>query len=179
MNGTIGVSSIEGEGSVFKISVPQEILSFSPVGPLRLIAEQKEYTYTETFRAPKAKILVVDDVAVNLKVVQALLKKTLIEVDTAKSGLQAIDMCRQKKYDLILLDHRMPEPDGIETFRIISEDGFNTDTPVIILTANALSGAEEEYRAMGFSDYLSKPIRSNELELAILRHLPVEKVELV
>ena len=179
MNGTIGVSSIEGEGSVFKITVPQEILSFSPVGPLRLIAEQKEYTYTETFRAPKAKLLVVDDVAVNLKVVQALLKKTLIEVDTAKSGLQAIDMCRQKKYDIILLDHRMPEPDGIETFKIISDDGFNTDTPVIILTANALSGAEEEYRAMGFSDYLSKPIRSNELELAILRHLPVEKVEIV
>ncbi len=73
----------------------------------------------------------------------------------------------------------MPEPDGIKTFEIIKEEGLNTDTPVIVLTANALSGAEVEYRQIGFADYLTKPIRSNELELAILRLLPVEKVVIV
>ncbi len=179
MNGSIDVSSAVGEGSCFTIRIPQKILSFSPAGPLKMHETVEEHKYKETFKAPTAEILVVDDVAVNLKVVEALLRRTEIKIDKATGGYEAISKCDHKKYDLILLDHRMPEPDGVETFKQISKNGLNTTTPVIVLTANALSGAEEEYRKIGFADYLSKPIKSNELELTILRHLPIDKVEIV
>ncbi|MBP5159501.1 MAG: response regulator, partial [Lachnospiraceae bacterium] len=107
-----------------------------------------------------------------------LLKKTEVVMDTADSGNKAIELCRSNKYDLILLDHRMPQPDGIETFKVISHEGMNTDTPVIMLTANALSGVEEEYLNLGFAGYLSKPVRVAELEEMLARLLPAEKVKL-
>ncbi len=180
MDGSIKVKSKLGEGSCFYITIPQKILNYKPAGALNLsFSDTKEKQYKETFKAPGARILVVDDVAVNLKVVEALLRRTEITVETAVGGYEAIERCKETKYDIILLDHRMPEPDGIKTFEIIKEEGLNTDTPVIVLTANALSGAEVEYRQIGFADYLTKPIRSNELELAILRLLPVEKVVIV
>lgn len=179
MKGTISVTSTVGKGSCFTVKVPQRIMSFSPIGPFRIHEEIENHEYKETFRAPNAEILVVDDVAVNLKVVEALLRRTELKLDKATGGLEAIDKCNKKKYDLILLDHRMPEPDGVETFKRIRQSGLNTHTPVIVLTANALNGAEEEYREIGFNDYLSKPIKSNELELAILRNLPIEKVEII
>ncbi|MCR5278513.1 MAG: response regulator [Lachnospiraceae bacterium] len=179
MKGTIEVSSTVGRGSSFTIRIPQRIMSFSAIGKFKLHEEVSEHKYKETFKAPSANILVVDDVAVNLKVVEALLRRTEVKLDKATGGLEAIDKCNEKKYDLILLDHRMPDPDGVETFKRIKAEGLNLDTPVIVLTANALSGAEEEYRQIGFADYLSKPIKSNELELAILRNLPIEKVEII
>jgi CheY-like chemotaxis protein len=112
----------------------------------------------------------------NLKLIVALLKKTKVNVQTALGGIEAMDLCREKKYDLILLDHRMPDPDGVETFKVIKREGLNTETPVIMLTANALSGAEEEYLQMGFADYLSKPVRGADLEAKLLKHLPADKV---
>ncbi|MCR4786999.1 MAG: response regulator, partial [Lachnospiraceae bacterium] len=82
-----------------------------------------------------------------------------------------------KKYDVILLDHRMPDPDGVQVYKTISVSGMNTDTPVIMLTANALEGAAEEYRNIGFVDYLTKPIKGAELEETLLKYLPEEKVK--
>ena len=176
MHGTISVHSTPGQGSVFTIVIPQKIVDKTPVGEFKKHIDTDRKEYKESFRAPDARILIVDDAKLNLKVAQALLKSTLIQCDTASGGDKAIEMCRDTKYDLILLDHRMPEPDGIQTFHVISKEGLNTDTPVIMLTANVVSGAEEEYMRIGFADYLSKPIHGDELEATLIKHLPAEKV---
>lgn len=177
MEGEITVDSTPGRGSTFTVTLPQEVADPSHAGPLTLKFHPEDAVYKESFRAPNAHILVVDDVPVNLKVVSALLKKTLIQIDEAAGGDKAVDMCRHVRYDIILLDHRMPKKDGVETFHEIRSGGLNTDTPVIMLTANALHGAEEEYRKEGFSGYLSKPVDSKELEKMIRKFLPDEKVE--
>ncbi len=176
MNGTISVESTQGEGSTFKIIVPQKVIDPTPAGEYKKHVASAEKQYKESFTAPDAHLLIVDDAMLNLKVAVALLKNTHMQIDTASGGQQAIDMCKETKYDLILLDHRMPEPDGIETYKVISKEGLNTDTPVIMLTANVVSGAEEEYKKIGFVDYLSKPIHGEDLEAALIKHLPPEKV---
>ncbi|MBO4899874.1 MAG: response regulator [Lachnospiraceae bacterium] len=177
MHGSISVSSKEGQGSTFTIVIPQKVVEAKPIGEFKRHVEGSAKKYTESFKAPDACILVVDDARLNLKVAQALLKNTEIQVETAGGGNEAIEKCRGKKYDCILLDHRMPEPDGIQTFEIITKEGMNTDTPVIMLTANVISGAEEEYIKLGFAGYLSKPIRGEDLEAALIRYLPEEKVK--
>ncbi len=179
MQGHITVDSSPGKGTSFKVTLPQAIVDRTPLGPFTETPVPATAEYHESFRAPTANILVVDDVMVNLKVVEALLKRTQVKVDKATGGTQAIKMCDDKKYDCIFLDHRMPAPDGIETFKAISVSGLNTDTPIIVLTANALSGADIEYREIGFADYLSKPIKSDELEAMLIKYLPPDKVTLV
>ncbi len=177
MNGKITVQSELGKGSHFRVEIPQKISDPSPIGVFTLHTEKtKREKYKEKFKAPDAEILVVDDVTVNLKVIAGLLKETKIRIDTATSGDMAIEKCSQKTYDVILLDHRMPEKDGIETFREISANGMNTETPVVMLTANALTGAEEEYRKIGFASYLSKPVSPDALEEVLLSFLPKDKI---
>ena len=176
MGGSIKVDSILGKGSRFTITIPQFVADPAPIGEFRREVLEQEKIYHESFRAPDAHVLVVDDVEVNIVVICELLKKTQIQVDTAVSGDEAIAMCTARKFDLILLDHRMPKKDGIETFREIRKDGQNTDTPVIMLTANALSGAAEQYRKEGFTDYLTKPIDSKALEQSLSKYLPADKV---
>ena len=178
LGGTIDVTSHIGKGSVFSVLIPQKIADKTPAGAFAAHdASVKKDKYKESFHAPNAHILIVDDSRMNLKVATALLRSTLIRIDTAEGGNQAIELCKRSKYDAILLDHRMPEPDGIETFKIISKQGVNTDTPVVMLTANAISGAEEEYMDLGFAGYLSKPIRAAELESMLVKILPEEKVD--
>ncbi len=176
MHGEISVQSTLGKGTRFTIKIPQTVIDPKPIGPYIRTRLVDNSEYHESFRAPEAEVLLVDDVALNLKVAEALLKKTLVNVDKASGGNEAIEMCRQKKYDVILLDHRMPDPDGVQVFKIISVVGMNTETPVIMLTANVLDGAAEEYRQLGFADYLSKPIKGSELEAVLAKHLPEEKV---
>jgi signal transduction histidine kinase/ActR/RegA family two-component response regulator len=179
MEGSIYVDSALGAGSKFRITIPQDVADASPAGPLVLKRSTETNRYKESFRAPLAHILIVDDVPLNLKVAAALLKNTLVQIDTASGGDEAISLCRRRKYDLILLDHRMPNKDGIETFREISENGMNTGTPVVMLTANALRGADQEYKEIGFAGYLSKPIDINALEAMLISLLPGDKVELM
>ncbi len=181
MGGTIQVQSEYGKGSVFSLAIPQGIISEMPMGDfsqrfdMRL---QNMQEYRESFIAPKARILVVDDVEMNLEVVKGLLKDTKIQIDTASSGEQCLDMIQEKKYHIIFMDHMMPVMDGIEAFHKMRErKGHpNVDTPVVVLTANAILGAEKEYLAQGFCAYLSKPIRSDKLEKITLRFLPPELV---
>ena len=175
MNGSIEVESAPGKGSCFTVMLPQVILDSAPAGPYVRNREPAEDKYHETFTST-AHILIVDDVALNLKVAEALLRKTGITIDRALGGAEAIRKCSETKYDLVLLDHRMPDPDGVETFRTITSDGPNTDTPIIMMTAHALKGAEEEYIKMGFADYIAKPIKSKQFEETLLRHLPADKV---
>ena len=134
--------------------------------------------YHEKFTAPTAEILLVDDNAMNLTVFKSLIKKTLIKTDTALSGDEGINLSKEKIYDVIFLDHMMPEKDGIETLREIraDEDNPNIATPIICLTANAISGAREEYIKEGFDDYLTKPIDPIKLEETLLKYLPGDRI---
>ncbi|MBO4904341.1 MAG: response regulator, partial [Lachnospiraceae bacterium] len=136
------------------------------------------YSYHESFRAPDARILVVDDTRINIMVVVNLLKKTQIMIDTAQNGNEGILLASENKYDVILLDQRMPGMDGTETLQHIREleNKKNADTPVICLTADAIRGARERYISEGFNDYLTKPVEGNDLERMLIKYLPKEKV---
>ena len=184
MGGSIYVESEYGKGSVFTVQIPQKIVSENAVGDFqeRFKANVMEAkTYRESFRASSAHILIVDDTRINLTVATNLLKNTGIQIDTATGGAQAVNMAEKNLYDVILMDQRMPEMDGTEALHRIraTEGGKSKDMPVICLTADAVVGAKERYLAEGFSDYLTKPIDSYELEKMLIKHLPVKKVEMV
>lgn len=180
MNGKINVTSKYGEGSVFEVSIPQKIVSDLKIGDIseKYNATPDKKKKKASFTAPDAKVLVVDDVKMNINVFKALLKRTKISVDSAMSGPEALEMIKGNKYDIIFLDHMMPDMDGIETYKHMKEleESPNKDTTVIMLTANAIMGAKEEYLGIGFSDYLSKPVQAAKLEAMILKYLPEELV---
>lgn len=181
MNGEIVVTSEYGKGSVFTVSIPQKIISDLKIGDIseKYNEPSNKKKKKSTFTAPDANVLVVDDVKMNINVFKALLKRTEINVDSAMSGSEALDMIKEKKYDIIFLDHMMPDMDGIETYQNMKmlEDNPNKDTTVVMLTANAIMGAKEEYLGIGFSDYLSKPVQAPKLEAMILKYLPEELVQ--
>ena len=181
MDTQLVVKSVYGEGSDFSFTVSQEVVKWDRIGNFNEMYERAKNSikeYHERFRAPKAEILIVDDTQMNLTVATALLKQTRVRIDTATSGFMMLDMIRQKKYDVIFLDHRMPEMDGIETLEKMKADNdhLNVDTPIIALTANAISGVREMYLEAGFSDYLSKPIDGAKFEKLLEEYLPAEKV---
>ena len=161
MHGEIRVESTYGAGSCFTVSLPQQIVDNSPLGRIGEYHSTVKTRYHESFHAPATEILVVDDVEMNLILVRNLLKQTQIQIDTALSGEQCLKMCSRKHYDVIFMDHMMPEMDGIETLARMKKmlDSPNKNTPVIMLTANALTGMREEYLRQGFQDYISKPIQ--------------------
>ncbi len=177
MHGTIHVESTYGKGSVFTVALPQGIISERPIGDLSNAYKNVPTTsYTAQLLAPDAKILVVDDIPVNLKVFCGLLKDTMMHVDTASSGHEGLMKIRSNNYDMIFLDHMMPDLDGIEVLKLIKEMSETRKqlTPVIMLTANAILGAKEEYLQKGFDDYLSKPIQKEKLYKIIRQYLPAE-----
>lgn len=182
MEGEITVNSEYGKGTEFQVRIPQKVTDPTPIGEWDQAYKEVQKKQSETdvsLYAPKAQILAVDDVAMNLKVLKGLLRDTGIQVDTATSGHEAIKLFEQKHFDLILLDHMMPEMDGVETLEQMKKlSGHpNTDTPVIVLTANAVVGAKEEYIKAGFTDYLTKPIFEEKLKRALKKYLPVELIE--
>ncbi|MBO5155064.1 MAG: response regulator [Eubacterium sp.] len=181
MGGELSVESTYGKGSCFTAKIPQKIVDAKPMGDFSKRYQQYLNTSDDnvrSFLAPEAKILVVDDVAMNLKVVEGLLKETDIQIDTAVSGRECLECIKRKKYDLVFLDHMMPEMDGVETLQNMKllPDHPNGETPVIMLTANAIVGAKEEYMKAGFTNYLTKPIRETELLEMLLKYLPIELI---
>ena len=182
MGGGIKVESEYGKGSVFTAVIPQQVVRHEPIGDFsnRERNLPEDSGIREVFRAPEAHILVVDDTRMNIMVVQGLLKTTQIMADPAQSGEEAVELCRRIPYDLILMDQRMPNMDGAEAMRLIraGEDSLNRKTPVICLTADAVSGARQRYLAEGYDDYLTKPVNAEALEKMMIRYLPPEKVEL-
>lgn len=183
MGGKLQVKSEYGKGSVFSFAIPQKVVDYSPLGEL-----QKQYNrsvitskgYKEKFIAPLARILVVDDNAMNLAVAQDLLKKTRLQVDVASSGEECLEILKHKEYHLICMDHMMPVMDGVQTMHAIREMEGNPsrDIPIIALTANAVVGAREFYLEEGFEDYLTKPIEPAKLEDMLIKYLPKELVYL-
>ena len=181
MGSTLEVESEYGSGSNFHFSLEQKVVSWGELGDYELSlrdhhAARKKYRVR--FSAPGARVLVVDDNHMNLMVFKSLIKKTGIGVDTAESGDKGLLLAEENKYDVIFLDHMMPHKDGIETLHELREDkeGPNISTPAVCLTANAISGAREQYMEEGFEDYLSKPIDPEELENMLLSLIPEEKI---
>lgn len=181
MDGEMKVESEYGKGSVFTVTIPQKIICDEPTGDFESIRSRQEQgrsEYRQAFEAPEARVLVVDDNTMNLTVFTSLLKRTRIQIDTAGSGRACLELVKKQKYHIIFMDHMMPEMDGIETFHEIRrlEDFPNQDTPVIVLTANAVSGAREGYMKEGFADFLTKPIDGDVLEQTVAEYLPQDLI---
>lgn len=181
MQGDIRVHSVYGTGSLFTVRIPQVIEDPEPIGDLQRAYERELQEFEKpraVLRAPEACVLSVDDNEMNLAVVRGLLKRTGIQLDTVTGGKECLLYTRRKKYDLIFMDHMMPEPDGIETFHLLraEADNPNVNTKVVALTANAVAGSRKEYLKEGFDDYLSKPIVVEKLEQMLQKYLPEELV---
>jgi CheY-like chemotaxis protein len=131
--------------------------------------------------APEAKILVVDDVPMNLKVMRGLLKETKIHIDTAISGKECLQLIRRKSYDIIFMDHMMPGLGGIEMIQLMKQIGYhpNQNVPIIMLTENELTEMKEAYLKAGFTDYLSKPIKKKKLIKLLTKYLPKERIQIL
>ena len=175
MGGEIGVESRYGKGSCFWIHLEQTIRFDEPISEYHLeekasVSDKKTYSWIV---ARGMKLLAVDDVAMNLKVLSGFLKKSEMIIDMCTSGAEAIEAWKKNKYDLVILDHMMPLMDGIECAKIMwSEPGPNEGVPIVMLTANAIHGMKEQYMDLGFADYLSKPYTQEQLNDVLCRNLP-------
>ena len=180
MSAEITVKSRYGEGSEFIVQLPVRVVDRTPLDEdyekqvKTVMSERDESGYI----APDAAVLAVDDNASNLRIVSLFLKHVRIVPELCKSGTKAIELCKEKHYDLLLLDHRMPDPDGIRTLELIRNDAtsLNRETPAVVLTANAIAGSDKIYSDAGFVDYLTKPLDSALLERTVKKYLPEEKI---
>lgn len=179
MDGEILVESEYGKGSKFTVRIPQKVVNAKPIGTFdeENVSRESKKEFSDLFLTENVRILAVDDVSVNLKVVSSFLKNTGIVVDTAGSGDECLELVKKEKYDLILLDHMMPGKDGVQTFHEIKElrDNPNTDIPIIMLTANAIMGAREQFLEEGFDDFISKPFSIWNMQRVIRQYIPREK----
>lgn len=176
MDSKLEVRSVYGSGSTFSFKLLQKVIRWEELGDVE--TEYRQHVISnradrEKILAPGARVLVIDDNDMNIMVFRSLLKQTKISVDTASSGDEGLELARKNHYDIIFFDHMMPGKDGIETFRELRADGDgpNIKTPAVCLTANAVSGAREQYIGAGFDDYLTKPIDPERLEEMIARFI--------
>ncbi|MDE7359199.1 MAG: response regulator [Lachnospiraceae bacterium] len=180
MQTELHVESVYGEGTRFFFALRQGVVDAEPIGSFQERARKaaKEHNYHASFTSPEGELLLVDDNRVNRRVFCGLLKQTQIKITDVGSGRECLDHIRQKKYDIIFLDHMMPEMDGMETMQCMREmeDNLCKETPVIMLTANAIMGAKEQYLAAGFDDFLAKPIDQTKLERLVMHWMPQEKI---
>ncbi len=183
MGSKLEVTSEYGKGSEFSFSLEQDVVKWEPIGKYeesyrRAIEGHKKYQ--KSFTAKDARVLLIDDTVINHAVFKGLLKQTLIQIDTADSGDAGLRLAEKNKYDMIFVDHMMPGKDGIETLaELRASEGQSRDSITVCLTANAVSGAREQYLEAGFDDYLTKPIDAKKLEQMLIEYLPDEKVEIV
>ena len=182
MDGELSVESEYGKGSEFTMRVRQKIADKTPIYKKEKSGDEEQLAANinkKHFTAESASVLVVDDTVINVKVITSLLKRSLIKTDTAFSGEECIEKTKENKYDIILLDHMMPELDGVDTLKIIRNDveNKNKDGIIIVLTANAIAGCREMYLGYGFNDYFSKPILAEDFEELLIKYLPQEKVK--
>ncbi|MBO4338037.1 MAG: response regulator, partial [Lachnospiraceae bacterium] len=182
MGGEISVNSVYTRGSTFNVALTQEIVEETPIGKFEAGRTRHHHSdlikARRSFEAPEARILIVDDNRANLLVEKKLLRNTGMTIDTAESGAECLELTLVTHYDVILMDHLMPEMDGVECFsRIRAQAGGQCqNSPVIVLTANADSVNRALYKRAGFDDYVIKPVDIEVLEGAILAKLPHELV---
>jgi CheY-like chemotaxis protein/anti-sigma regulatory factor (Ser/Thr protein kinase) len=178
MNGNIDVVSEYGSGSTFTVRIPQLIVNAEPIGDFSKAVDdfvKEAEIETASLYAPQASLLIVDDNEMNLEVISGLLRDTKIKLDLVSSGIDCIERVKKNKYDAILLDQMMPQMNGEETLMEMKKQDLLQGTPVIALTADALVGAKESYISMGFTDYLSKPVKFEKLEKLLKEYIPKEK----
>lgn len=179
MGSKLEVASVYGEGSTFSFKVIQKVVSSEPVGDFYAKSSYDKSAvpkYKESFHAPDARVLVIDDTEINLAVITNLLKKTKLMIDTAISAKKGIELLEKNHYDVVLIDHMMPEMDGIQALHYMKDNNLVKDSKCVVLTANAVSGVREMYISEGFDDYLSKPINPEVLEQRLIEWLPREKI---
>ena len=172
MDGSISVESTYGEGTVFFFDVLVRVISWEPAGPAGGEDELCRTPFSISFTADEASILVVDDNEMNLAVAEGLLRPYGIKVTLSQNGEEALKELSEKDFDIVFMDHMMPVMDGVEVLKKLRKIPGREDVCVIALTANALSGVEAEYKALGFQDFLAKPIEPLSMERILLRHLP-------
>ncbi len=182
MGGKISVDSVYHKGSTFTIELRQGVVSAQPIGVINFAAQKQlshRMKYKQCFAAPEARILVVDDNDMNRMVAVKLLRSTKVQVDTVESGRECLKKTAERPYHVILMDHMMPGMDGEETMKAVRSQtkGFCQKTPIIALTANVMTNADQIYQEMGFDGYLAKPINAALLEASLLKYLPPELVE--
>ena len=175
MDSKLDVESRYAIGSTFGFDLKLRVVDAAPVGEAgsktktSAAKDKAEHLY-----APSARVLVTDDNGMNLKVATNFLKIFGITPVTCSSGAATIELMRKEKFDIVFLDHMMPEMDGIETLRKLKDEGLTEGTVMIALTANAVVGAEEQYLSAGFDGYLSKPITIEDIEKALAQYLPAD-----
>ncbi len=174
MGSELKVQSTYGEGSEFSFNLVQKVVNPEPLGDFqsRIIKETEDFESGESYVAPDARILIVDDNEMNRKVFRNLLKRTQIVIYGAQSGEECMELMKQQEFDMVFLDYMMPGMDGVETLHALREKDLCKDIPIIMLTANAVVGAREQYLKEGFRDYLTKPIHPGKLDRMILEYLP-------
>ena len=181
MGGEITIDSIYTKGTVFTITIRQDVINETPIGTIDFMhrGDANGNIYQPSFEAPEARILIVDDNSMNSMVATKLLSATKVQVDTAKSGAECLEMTKLKFYNVILLDYMMPIMNGAEALKAIrtQENGLCRESAIIVLTGNALSGARQFYMEQGFDGYVEKPIEGKLLEAEILKFLPSDIIE--
>ncbi len=174
MGSELKVKSEYGKGSEFYFTLYPIVADSTPVGKLDVhVYERHISNYCSEFEAPDAHILVVDDNEMNRAVFVNLLKATKVQISEASGGKQCLELTSANRYDIIFMDHMMPEMDGIDTFKAIRADKDNLcyDVPIIVLTANAVTGAKEQYMEIGFDGFLTKPVDPQKLEETVFATL--------
>lgn len=181
MGGEITVDSIYTKGSVFTVILPQKIVDKTPIGNVKFLSRNREdlETYQQSFEAPEARVLIVDDNDMNSLVARKLLEATKVQIDIAGSGEECLEMTRRKYYHVILMDYMMPEMDGVQTLKQLrkQENGLCRDSAVIALSANSVAEAGRAFMENGFDGYLEKPIQGTALEEEVLKFIPVDIIE--
>ena len=184
MGSELTIESEYEKGSTFSFDLIQKIVNAEPLGDFRerILKASESANYRSDYIAPDARILVVDDYQMNLKVFRNLLKETKMQIVEAESGAECLSLLKEQQFHMVFLDHMMPEMDGIETLNEIRNQKLCENVPIIMLTANAIVGEYEKYIKIGFDEFLSKPIIPEKLDAVILKYLPqtiVEKSKIV
>ena len=175
LHSELKVKSEYGQGSEFYFTIRQKVVDNTPIGNYQpFIRNQIRKSHTLSYVTPDAHVLLVDDNAINRKVFINLLKPMQIQITEAASGKECLELVKSNRYDIVFMDHMMPEMDGLETFDRMKkmDDNMSKDAPVVMLTANAIAGAKEAYLSAGFTSMLTKPINPTKLEKKILSLLP-------
>ncbi len=178
MNGLIDVESEYGKGSIFTVALPQTVVNDAPIGDFAKAIDKyidNVDVAQATIYIPSVRILAVDDNEMNLDVIDGLLRDTKAKLDMVLSGEMCLQKLKENYYDIVFLDQMMPGLSGVETLKVIKNEALAVDTPIIALTADAITGAKENYINMGFDDYLSKPIQYIDLEKMLKCYIPKEK----
>lgn len=167
VNGTIDFKNEKGKGTRYIISIDQKVIDDMRIG--NLFIESRFNDENGAYDFSNKKVLIVDDNKINLKLAERLLSQFNMDIKTAENGKECIELVKNNQYDIILLDHMMPELDGVATVHILRESGI--DIPVIALTANSYTGSKDNYIKEGFTDYLAKPIRYKDLYRLLAKYL--------